>query len=71
MPLNYSDKVIVIVTICEKLQTLKNRQCVVIFPMAKFDEDCRHIASAEEVRDVPLGKFNDSRSKFQSSSKAN
>ena len=39
--------------------------------MAKFDEDCRHIASAEEVRDVPLGKFNDSRSKFQSSSKAN
>ena len=36
-----------------------------------FDEYGRHIASAEKVEDVPLGKFNNSRSKFPSSSKAN
>ena len=69
MPLIYSDKDVV--SICEKLQTPKNRQCVVIFQMAMFDDDGRHIASTEKVKDVPLGKFNDSRSKFQSSSKAN
>ena len=69
MRLIYSDKDVF--TICEEMQTLENRQCVVIFQMATFDEDGRHIASAEKVKDVPLGKFNDSRSKFQSSSKAN
>ena len=59
MPLIYSDKDVV--TICEKLQTPKNRQCVVIFHMAMFDEYGRHIASAEKVEDVPLGKINNSR----------
>ena len=48
MPLIYSDKDVV--SIGEKLQTPKNRQCVVIFQMAMFDEDGRHIASAEKVR---------------------
>ena len=47
------------------MQAPKNRQCVLIFQMAMFDGDRRHIASVDKVKDVPLGKFNDSSSKVQ------
>ena len=52
-------------------KTQQNHQRVIIFQMAIFDEDGHHIASVGKVKDVPLGKFNDSRSKFLSPSKAN